>query len=246
MACPDMYPPTPQGTPVGTPESTPYLSLHRHALINQHQSSLSISPQPQRSSMPPAASDERDEEQEPPPPYPGFSNDNAENATNDLAGREENRNSTGTGESTRGGNVPGNMDRGSDRDQSNSSPVNQDNNPWVLNSRVNNSREMSSRGNNPRKRTSVGHSTPCDNELTGSEDFALQVRIPERGFVDVSDDQDCHRNSVSSGEALVVQDLTEPVVNSDSQLGGLRNSTSSIAKSDINNGTSPISALGLV
>lgn len=145
MACPDLYPPTPQDTPHATPETTPHLSLHRRALLNQHVGSLassgSATPQLQRQSFTPTiASDEWDNIPEyPPPPYPGLANADIsasihEDASDYVAEVESSRGEM-PGVENLGASQPGSESSGtSSPNENSSSPVSGDReNPWVLN-----------------------------------------------------------------------------------------------------------------
>ncbi|CAB4025748.1 Hypothetical predicted protein [Paramuricea clavata] len=163
MACPDLYPPTPQDSPHATPETTPHLSLHRRALLNQHMGSLpgsgSASPQLHRQSFTHSiASDDLDEIPEyPPPPYPGLANGDVSTSIPENT----------TDNATEVDNTPGVMPgienlivNQSESDSSaasspnqNSSPLDDQENPWVLNN-VGNS-HLRDRDHNPPSRVNT-------------------------------------------------------------------------------------------
>ena len=159
MACPDLYPPTPQETPHGTPETTPHLSLHRRALLNQHGSltgSGSGTPQLQRQSFTPTiASDEWDEIPEyPPPPYPGLANGDVSTAiqedVTDNTTQVENTPGEMPGVENLGISQPGSDYSGSSTPNQNSSPVEENEDPWILN-KIGNSYQRN-RDDNPPNR----------------------------------------------------------------------------------------------
>lgn len=148
MACPDLYPPTPQDTPHGTPETTPHLSLHRRTLLNQHMGSLTgLAPStPQlhhESGIPTVTNDEWDEVPEyPPPPYPGLANgDVSMTITEDSTDVEvENGPDTSPGIVNPVVSQPESDNfRALSPVQNSSSPVGEQENPWILNDRGNSS-----------------------------------------------------------------------------------------------------------
>lgn len=232
MACPNMYPPTPQGTPPGTPETTPYLSLHRRALLNQLATAVQDSPQSQRQSMTPSLASQWEEEpEEQPPPYPGLGNGNIENRNAEQNTRDANSDNTSTGESTSEVSTPQEIARiSSDLSPGDLSRAErrEDNDPWVLNV--------------------IGETNPRRNNTwpgnESAEDLALRVRTS--GDVDGDDVNEGHEStSVAMDTHLGGQDVTEVAVNNDMHYAD-SNSANSLAKSGINNRASTISNLPLV
>ena len=198
MACPDLYPPTPQDTPLGTPETTPHLSLHRRALLNQHMGSLpgsaSGTPQLQRQSFTPTiASDEWDDlPDEPPPPYPGLANGSvpttAPEDTTDDGTLDEN-----TTIATAGVDNPITEQPASSESRSSSPEENQEN-PWVLN----NLRNSHLRN---RDQSSVVGNT--------AEQYSMQSRTPNGDSRQQHHDEDSHGESSSRSESLAESDSAE-------------------------------------
>jgi hypothetical protein len=200
MACPDMYPPTPQDTPHVTPDTTPHLSLHRRALLNQQQlgslpSSISVTPQLNRRSFTPTVtSDEWDDVPEyPPPPYPGLADgevaipipEDATDCTTDAPrpGIENPGVSQPESENS----------RASSPDQ-NSSPDGNDENPWVLNNSENShlrSRDPPSRGNTEqypmRARTSSNDSTHSNEDSQRGSNSSSSSQVIDTNPVSVHD-----------------------------------------------------------
>ena len=186
MACPDLYPPTPQGTPHGTPDTTPHLSLHRRALLNQHMGSLTGSagsaiatPQLHRQSFTPTvASDEWDELPEyPPPPYPGLANGEVSipipEDTTDNTTEVENDRGERPGIENAGVSQPESENsRASSPNQNSTSPVGNQENPWVLNN-VGNSHLRNRDNNSPSRSNTEQHPmrtrTPTDDSAQLNE-----------------------------------------------------------------------------
>jgi hypothetical protein len=163
MACPDLYPPTPQDSPHATPETTPHLSLHRRALLNQHMGSLpgsdSASPQLHRQSFTHSiASDDLDEIPEyPPPPYPGLANGDVSTSipenTTDNATEVDNTAGVMPGIENLIVRQPESDSSAASSPNQNSSPLDDQENPWVLNN-VGNS-HLRDRDHNPPSRVNT-------------------------------------------------------------------------------------------
>jgi hypothetical protein len=163
MACPDLYPPTPQDSPHATPETTPHLSLHRRALLNQHMGSLpgsdSASPQLHRQSFTHSiASDDLDEIPEyPPPPYPGLANGDVSTSipenTTDNATEVDNTAGVMPGIENLIVSQPESDSSAASSPNQNSSPLDDQENPWVLNN-VGNS-HLRDRDHNPPSRVNT-------------------------------------------------------------------------------------------
>ena len=192
MACPDMYPPTPQDTPHVTPDTTPHLSLHRRALLNQQLGSLPSSasatpPLHRQSFTPTVASDEWDDVPEyPPPPYPGLANGDVS-----IPIPED------TTDNTTEGVRPGIENEGISRAESensrtsspnqNSSPVGNQENPWVLNNSENS--HLRNRDNNPASRGNT-------------EQYPMRTRTPSNDST--HSNEDSQEESTSSCNSQVI------------------------------------------
>ena len=222
MACPDLYPPTPQETPHGTPETTPHLSLHRRALLNQHGSlpgSGSGTPQLHRQSFTPTiASDEWDEIPEyPPPPYPGLANGDVSTAIPEDAtdNTTEVENVSGEMPSIENPGIshPGSDNSGESTPNDNSSPVEENENPWILNNIGN--YYLRNRDEPPPGRGNT-------------EQYPMRTRTPSHDST--HSNQDSQAESMSSSDGPVIDTTSEsaqdrspkPMVESDTHIPELR------------------------